>query len=92
MYFIIEYELNNKKIDLNNMTDSNNITCIVEEMDLNKLSKPELLVKCTELGLTKCKSKNKGELIKLIKKSNQSQVELVIEDDPTILQKNTNVN
>ena len=92
MYFIIEYELNNKKIDLNNMTDSNNITCIVEEMDLNKLSKPELLVKCTELGLTKCKSKNKGELIKLIKKSNQGQVELVIEDDPTILQQNTYVN
>jgi len=92
MYFIIEYELNNKKIDLNNMTDSNNITCIVEEMDLNKLSKPELLVKCTELGLTKCKSKNKGELIELIKKSNQGQVELVIEDDPTILQQNTYVN
>jgi hypothetical protein len=29
-------------------------------MDLTKLSKPELLAKCEELGFTKCKSKNKG--------------------------------
>ena len=36
MYFIIEYELNNKKIDLNNMTDSNNITCIVLDLDIKQ--------------------------------------------------------
>jgi hypothetical protein len=35
-------------------------------MNLNKLSKPELLEKCKELGVTKCKSKSKGELIALI--------------------------
>jgi DNA (cytosine-5)-methyltransferase 1 len=35
-------------------------------MDLNKLSKAELLIKCEELGITKCKSKNKEELKKLI--------------------------
>jgi hypothetical protein len=63
--------LDNKKIELNNMTDiSSNITCIIEEMDLTKLSKTELLEKCEELGIKKCKSKNKGELIELI---NQKQ-------------------
>jgi DNA modification methylase len=48
------------------MTDTSNIDCIIEIMDLTKLSKPELLVKCQELGITKCKSKNKGDLINLI--------------------------
>jgi site-specific DNA-methyltransferase (adenine-specific) len=56
----------NKKIELNNMTDSNNIIYTIEEMDLTKLSKSELLSKCEELGIAKCKSKSKGELIKLI--------------------------
>jgi DNA adenine methylase len=35
-------------------------------MDLTKLSKHELLVKCEELGITKCNSKNKNDLIDLI--------------------------
>lgn len=35
-------------------------------MDLIKLSKIELLKKCEELGITKCKSKNKKILIQLI--------------------------
>jgi len=39
-------------------------------MDLTKLSKTKLLVKCEELGITKCKSKNKSELIILINKNN----------------------
>jgi septin family protein len=52
-------------------------------MDLTKLSKPELLAKCEELGIKKYKSKNKGELIKVI---NQEQTislkkkEFIIED------------
>ena len=33
---------------------------------LSKLSKTELLEKCKELGITKCKSKTKGELIEFI--------------------------
>jgi DNA (cytosine-5)-methyltransferase 1 len=41
--------------------------CIIKEMDLTKLSKKELLEKCEEDGIKKCKSKNKGELIDLIK-------------------------
>ena len=35
-------------------------------MDLSKLTKDALLVKCCELGITKCKSKNKTQLIELI--------------------------
>jgi site-specific DNA-methyltransferase (adenine-specific) len=83
----MSFLLDNKKIELNNMTEMNNIVCNIEEMDLTKLSKPELLAKCEELGINKCKSKNKGELIKLI---NQKQtitqtiplkkIEFIIED------------
>lgn len=35
-------------------------------MDYSKLTKPELIAKCAELGITKCKSKSKQDLIKLI--------------------------
>lgn len=38
-------------------------------MEFTKLSKVQLLVKCDELGITKCKSKTKKELIELIQKS-----------------------
>ena len=65
------------------MTDiSSNITCIIEEMDLTKLSKTELLAKCEEIGITKYKSKNKDELINLIQnKPLEKKVELIIEED-----------
>lgn len=48
------------------MTSNSSITYIIEEMDLTKLSKTELLVKCQEVGIKKCKSKNKEELIALL--------------------------
>ena len=52
------------------MTDiSSNIICNIEEMDLTKLTKAELLVRCEELGITTCKSKNKTKLIELINKN-----------------------
>lgn len=35
-------------------------------MDLSKLSKKELLFECDKIGITKCKSKNKDELLKLL--------------------------
>jgi predicted RNA methylase len=35
-------------------------------MDLTKLFKHELLIKCEELGIVKCKSKTKSDLIQLI--------------------------
>jgi len=64
--------LNNKKIDLNNLTDSGNITCFAQEMDFSKLNKNDLLLKCQELGITKCKSKNKSELIEMINEKNNT--------------------
>lgn len=39
-------------------------------MELDKLSKKELLEKCQEIGFTKCKSKNKNQLIDLINQIN----------------------
>jgi len=51
-----------KKIELNNNVITNNKT----EDDMNHLSKTELLLKCKEAGITKCKSKNKDELISLL--------------------------
>jgi site-specific DNA-methyltransferase (adenine-specific) len=35
-------------------------------MELSKLTKSELLIKCEELGIKKCKSKSKDNLVKLI--------------------------
>ena len=77
----MSFLLDNKKIELNNMTDiSSNITYIIEEMDLIKLSKTELLAKCEEFGIKKYKSKNKEELINLLQnKPVDKKVELIIE-------------
>jgi site-specific DNA-methyltransferase (adenine-specific) len=82
----MSFLLDNKKIELNNMDNINSIVCNIEKMDLTKLSKPELLAKCEELGITKCKSKNKGELIDLINSKSQQikekpKIELIIEED-----------
>jgi len=75
----MSFLLDNKKIELNNMTDiSSNITCIIKEMDLTKLSKTELLAKCEEIGIKKCKSKIKAELIQLI--NNHKHIVLQITD------------
>ena len=41
-------------------------------MDLAKLSKQQLLVKCEELKILKCKSKNKSELVDLINNKMQA--------------------
>ena len=48
-------ELNKKLISNNN--DSNITIKITEKIDTSKMSKPELLEKCKELGITKCNSK-----------------------------------
>ena len=37
------------------MTENNNIICNIEGMNLTKLTKSELLVKCQEKGIKKCK-------------------------------------
>ena len=56
-------------------------------LDLTKLSKKELLVKCEEVGITKCKSKNKGELIELINKKQPAKIEgdLVVALDSAVV-------
>ena len=59
--------------------NNNNVTCI-NDMDLTKLLKIELLEKCEELGIKKCKSKNKGELIHLINAKIQSKKKVIPED------------
>jgi hypothetical protein len=76
----------NKKLISNNT--ENNITInITEQMDISKMSKLELLEKCKELSITKCSSKNKGELIDLInsKTHTKKNVETIIEDDGEIV-------
>ena len=54
-------------------------------MDLTKLSKSELLVLCKELGITKCKSKNKSVLIQIISdnmsKSKTKKIDFIIQED-----------
>ena len=60
-------------------------------MDFTKLTKAELLVKCEELGITKCKSQNKGDLIQLIneKITPKEDIELIFEDDDTNIDSDT---
>lgn len=77
----------NKKLILSNI--ENNITInITEQMDISTMSKLELLEKCKELGITKCSSKNKSQLIELINGKNN-----VVEKPPTsntqIIESNT---
>mgnify|MGYP006088177813 CR=1 FL=1 len=64
-------ELNTKLIELNikliSNNRENNITLnMTEQMDISKMSKLELLEKCKELGITKCSSKNKSQLLEVI--------------------------
>ena len=69
------------------MTDNNNI----QKMELTKA---QLLIKCEELGITKCKSKNKNELIQLINAKNQvitKPTEFIIEEDEEMKQTNENL-
>jgi DNA (cytosine-5)-methyltransferase 1 len=68
-----------KKLISNNI--ENNITSnITEQMDISKMSKLELLEKCKQLGITKCTSKNKSQLIELINGKNK-----VVEEPKIIL-------
>ena len=53
-------------------------------MNLEGLTKTQLLAKCEELGFTKCKSKNKNKLIELINSSisiNKEVIEEIIKED-----------
>ena len=72
---------------ISNYTENNCTFNITEQMDISKMSKLELLKKCKELGITRCSSKNKGEIIDLInsKTLTKKKVETIIEDDREII-------
>jgi len=56
----------------------------MEMTDLTKLSKTELLAKCEELGITKCKSKTKGELVALINGQSSQQKNIQENNKPNL--------
>jgi DNA (cytosine-5)-methyltransferase 1 len=60
---------------------------IIEQINTSKMSKLELLKKCKELGITKCNSKNKCELIDLINTKYDLNIkrEIIIEDEDEII-------
>ena len=64
-------------------------------MDLSKLTKAELLIKCEELGITKCKSKTKTEIINLIKDKDKEkekvQTNTITRIENTIVENNINI-
>ena len=65
----------NKKMILNNNENNIVLSQNKEKMDINmslNLSKAQLLEKCKELGITKCSSKTKPQLIELINNKNTS--------------------
>ena len=64
---------NDEKIELNSINDDINNTDITKMY--NNLSKIDLLKKCNELGINKCSSKNKTELINLIKSKELEEIE-----------------
>jgi len=52
-----------------------NITMnIIEQPDTSKMNKSQLLSRCSELGIIKCKSKTKCELIELINTKTHSHI------------------
>jgi len=73
----ISHNILSKKIENNN--NNNNIISITQMNENNNLlnmSKPNLLLKCKEFGITNYSSKNKTELIKLIKDKEESKTEI----------------
>jgi DNA (cytosine-5)-methyltransferase 1 len=57
----------------------------IEDIDLHKLSKKELLVRCSILGIIKCVSKNKGDLINLITNNQIQPVKIKEEVESVII-------
>jgi DNA (cytosine-5)-methyltransferase 1 len=75
----LEEKLNKLNIKLKlNITESNITINITEQMDISKMSKIVLLEKCKELGITKCSSKNKPQLIEQI--NSKKKLQNVIEE------------
>ena len=81
--------MDNISINLNSVIEEMDLTegsvdLTEGSVDLTKLSKSELLAKCEEIGIKKCKTKNKDELIKLInskKSPSDKKIKLIIEEN-----------
>lgn len=73
----------NKKLISKN-TENKGTIYMTEQTDVSALSKLELLEKCKELGITKCSSKNKSQLIQLIYEKKGEPLALSKEPSPYI--------
>ena len=72
---LIDKAVDKKLIELNKKLILNNTEiCITNNTLQMELSKKELLVECNKLGITKCKSKSKDELLKLINTKNDTHI------------------
>ena len=56
----------------------------IEQKDTSKMTKLQLLEKCKDLGIIKCSSKNKSQLIELINSKNKLQ-EVIVEEPLMVL-------
>jgi replication factor C subunit 1 len=78
-----------KKQEIKKKTKINDKKCEINKNETNnsKLTKEELLKECDALGLKKCKSKNKNELIKLIEeKKKEKDNEISIKEEEEIFE------
>ena len=87
------------KLTINTVGVDPNITIIVsEEMNITGMKRADLLEKCAEMGINKCKSKTKRELIDLISKKENTYVvsgatvENEFFEEPVIIEKLTTTN
>ena len=69
-------------ISINTTIIAEKMELTINDADLTTFSKSKLLAKCKELGIKKCKSKTKDELIEII--NSKPKIELIIEEDPLI--------
>jgi len=90
---LIDKSVEEKLIELNKYLFSNNIENnitinITKQMDISRMSKLELLEKCKELGITKCSSKNKSQLIELINVKNKvvEEPKIILSNEETLPQ------
>lgn len=67
----IEDRLTEINTTLLNNNESKNTINTTKDTDISKMSKLELLERCKAMGITKCSSKNKSQLIELINGKNE---------------------
>ena len=78
----------NEVIELNKKLISNTTESKFKINMTEQMNKMELLEKCKELGITKCSSKNKSQLIKLI----NSKQDTIVEEPKIIISQCINLN